>query len=224
MGFLDTLKKFAGAAAKEIGEAVTDAIEASDSNKNNDNSNVSANKSSKVTPDEIIASGNEPAKASVERKTEFFGGETGDDMFDVKFMLSGDFVEFNSHCEVEPAFQYEPYSTVEGDLYTGYEGNLPHIGIGPDNNIYDAVEEFEKSGTLPSGDFEKCESKYFAFRGSFKSHGLKYYAYAFRSGTTREKEMLSVDYPTNVEGTSLEKKLKAALDEVASTYSETLSK
>ena len=173
------------------------------------------------TPPEIFKSGIVPAKPSVQRKTEFFGGETGDDEFDVTFMLSGDFIEFNSHCEVMPAFQYEPGSTIEGDLYTGYEENLPHIGIGPDNGIYNAVKEFEQSGRLPSGDYEECDSEYFAFKGSFNAHGLKYYAYAFRSGTPRECEMLSLDYMPDVCGTPLEKKLIAALDEAAMSYKET---
>lgn len=228
MGFFDALKKIAGAAAKEIGEAAKEAAQSVSENKNGSAGAQSSAKPSsaaaapqKKTPPETIASGAAPAKSSVERKTEFFGGETGDDMFDVRFMLSGDFVEFNSHCEVLPAYQYEPDSTAaENDLYTGYESNLPHIGIGPDNDIYDAVEEFENSGVLPDGDFEKCDSEYFAFRGSFDAYGLKYYAYAFRSGTTREKEMLSVDYLPDVVGTPLEKKLIAALDEAASTYSE----
>lgn len=224
MGFFDTLKKIAGVAAKEIGEAAKEAAQSVNENKSGASAQNNAKPvaaQTKKTPAETIASGNNPAKASFQVKTEFFGGETGDDMFDVRFMLSRDFVEFNSHCEVMPAYQYEPDSTAaENDLYTGYESNLPHIGIGPDNDIYDAVEEFEKSGVLPSGDYEKCDSEYFAFRCSFDAHGSKYYAYAFKSGTTREKEMLSLDYLPDVCGTALEKKLKAALDEAASTYSE----
>ncbi len=228
MGFLDALKKFAGAAAKEIGEAAKEAAQSVSDNKGGasaaqQSTAKPAAAQTKKTPSEIIASGDTPAKPSVERKTEFFGGETGDDMFDVKFMLSGDFIEFNSHCEVMPAYQYEPNSTIEGDLYTGYESNLPHIGIGPCDDIYDAVEAFEETGELPDSDYEKCDSEYFAFRCSFDNYGEKYYAYAFRSGTAREKEMLSVDYLPDIVGTPLEKKLKAALDEAASTYSETLS-
>lgn len=226
MGFFDALKKIAGAAAKEIGEAAKEAAQSVSENKNSGNDAQGSTKPAaapqKKTPAETIASGNNPAKASFQAKTEFFGGETGDDMFDVKFMLSGDFVEFDSNCEVMPAYQYEPDSTAaENNLYTGYESNLPHIGIGPDNGIYKAVEEYEKSGVLPNGDYEKCDSEYFAFRCSFDAHGLKYYAYAFKSGTTREKEMLSLDYLPDVCGTALEKKLIAALDEAASTYTET---
>ncbi len=227
MGFLDSIKKLAGAAAKEIGEAAKEAAKSVNENKSEASAQNTVKPSAaetKKTPAEIIASGNNHAKASIERKTESFGGETGDDMFDVKFMLSGDFIEFNSHCEVMPAYQYEPNSTIEDDLYTGYESNLPHIGIGPCDEIYDAVEAFEETGELPEGDYEKCDSEYFAFRCSFDNYGDKYYAYAFRSGTTREKEMLSVDYLPDIVGTPLEKKLKAALDEAASTYSETLSK
>lgn len=210
MGFFDSIKK------------IFDAVEDAGSKTAEKTAPVqSAAKPGKNTPADVIDSGNVPPKPDIERKAAFFGGETGDDEFDVSFMLSGDFIEFDSHCEVLPAFQYEPKSNVPDDEYTGYEENLPHIGIGPDKGIYGAVKEFEKSGILPGGDYERCSSEYFAFRGSFEAHGRKYYAYAFRSGTPRECEMLSVDYRPDVCGTNLERKLKAVLDKAASTYKET---
>lgn len=194
MGFFDSLKKISGAVAKELGEAAKDAAHSVSEYKNS-------------------TAAQTPAKPS-----RLYEDEFGDRKY--SFMISGDFIEFNSHCEIMPAFQYEPDRNASGNDYTGYEEKLPHIGIGPDDGIYDAVEEFEKSGTLPEGSYEKCDSEYFAFRCSFDAYGLKYYAYAFRSSTARELEMLSLDYHSDIAGTPLENKLKAILDEAASTYKE----
>ena len=219
MGLFDSIKKFINAA-----EDISKAVEKNQNKKPSEIVSTTTVKpappkaNTKTSPADILSSGNIPAKASTQRKEEFFGGETGNDMFNVSFMLSGDFIEFNSHCEITPSFQYEPFSDSD---YTDYEENLPQIGIGPDDNIYNAVEEFEENGTLPNDNYEKCDSDYFSFKCSFDAYGLKYYAYAFKSGTTREKEMLSLNYLPDICGTELEKKLKAALDEIASTYSET---
>lgn len=221
MGFFDSLKKIFNT-AEEISKSVEKVQSSNNSNPTTTSAAkpVASKSAANATPADILNSGNIPAKPSNEIKEEFFGGETGDDMFNVSFMLSGDFIEFNSHCEIMPAYQYEPFSNKE---YTGYEKNLPQIGIGPDDNIYDAVEEFEESGRLPNGDYQKCDSDYFAFKCTFEAYGLKYYAYAFKSGTAREKEMLSLNYSPDICGTELENKLKTALDEAASTYTETKS-
>ncbi len=218
MGFFDTLKKIAGAAAKEIGEAAKEAAQsAADNNNTAVKPQSSAAGTAKATPADIIASGNTPAKPSAEIKDKTYGTE-GE--YDMCYRLSGDFIEFNSHCEVIPAYQYEPFSDED---YTDFKDNLPQLGIGPDNDIFDAVEELDKSGVLPAGGYEKCDSEYFAFRGSFDKYGERYYAYAFRTGTAREKEMLFVNYNPDICGTALEKKLKAALDEAALSYKESLS-
>ena len=123
----------------------------------------------------------------------------------------------------KPNYEVVIYTKDENVSYSAcgmpyYIGNLIN---NIDDLIVRTVEEFEENGTLPNENYEKCDSDYFAFKCSFDAYGLKYYAYAFKSGTTREKEMLSLNYLPDICGTELEKKLKAALDEIASTYSET---
>ena len=202
MGFLDILKKITDTA---LNSKPTEAKSASKPQN-------TAKKPAPTlkTPQEIVESGNTPPKSPFLHKDEF-----GDKEY--SFMISGDFVEFNSHCEVMPSFQYEPFND---DDYTEYNELLPIIGIGPNDDIYCAVEEYEENGTLPDENYEECDSEYFAFRCSFKAYNRKYYAYGFRSNTARELEMLSVDYLPDIEGTPLENKLKAALDEIALSYSE----
>lgn len=203
MGLLDILKKLADIAS----DSKSDEAKTTANPQNKDVDTAPAHN----TPQDIINSGNTPAKPSVLFKDEF-----GDKEF--TFMISGDFIEFNSHCEVVPSFQYEPFND---DDYTSYNEMLPQIGIGPNDDIYDAVEEFEENGSLPNESYEKCDNKFFAFRCTFNNYGRRFYAYGFRKNTARELEMLSIEYNPDIVGTPLEKKLMAALDEIASTYSET---
>lgn len=202
MGLLDILKKIVNSTPKETAKPVSE----SDIQQNTAQNSAPTLK----TPQDIIESGNTPPKSAFLYKDEY-----GDKEY--SFMISGDFIEFNSHCEVMPSFQYEPFND---DDYTGYNELLPVIGIGPNDDIYYAVEEYEDNGRLPDESYEKCDSKYFTFRCSFKAYNRKYYAYGFRSNTARELEMLSIEYLPDIEGTPLEKKLKAALDEIALSYSE----
>lgn len=202
MGLFDILKKLADIASD------SKPAEAKTTSKPQDTAKKPA--PTLKTPQDIVESGNIPPKSASLHKDEF-----GDKEY--SFMISGDFIEFNSHCEVMPSFQYEPFNDAD---YTGYNELLPQIGIGPNDDIYSAVEEYEENGSLPDESYEECDSKYFAFRCSFKAYNRKYYAYGFRSNTARELEMLSIDYLPDIEGTPLENKLKAALDEIALSYSE----
>lgn len=156
--------------------------------------------------DELLESGNIPAKKPV-----LFEDEFGDKKY--TFRLSGDFIEFNSHCEMMPSFQYEPHNN---DRYTVYLENYPQILIGPYDDIYYAVENDSPVGEA----YEKLDNKYFAFRTKTVYYGDTLYCYAFRDGTAREREMFGLTYSRDIDGTLLEKKLMAALDEAASTYTE----
>lgn len=203
MGFLDVFKKIADTAIKDAVEAVTNG---------SDNKAVSktSDTASNTAKDNILATGNVPPKPSYKYNDDFADKE-------YSFMISRDYIEFDSACEIQPSFQYEPFSNED---YAVFDKTRPCIGIGPYDDIYLAVEEFEKSGNLPDGDYEICNSPYFAFRCKFEDRFYKYYAYAFRTDTAREREMLHVCYPPEIKGTQLEKKLISALDEVASTYEE----
>ncbi|MBQ8515531.1 MAG: hypothetical protein IJ496_09050 [Ruminococcus sp.] len=205
MGFFDSLKKI----FDTVGSTESRTVEKAPS---------TPMRPQNKTPDDIIKSASIPAKPSIRRETTFFGGAEGNDEFAVTFMLSGDFVEFNSHCEIDPSFQYEPFST---DDFTGYNDDLASIGFGPYDPVYCAVEKYVKDGTASGREFMKSESRYFLFRAKFDYGNRILCAYAFAPGTSMEYQMLGLNYNPDVEGTPLEKKLIAALDEAAMTYTET---
>ena len=203
MGFLDSLKKIV-IAAESDDKRINSSASSSVSPKKTEPADF--NVPVKKTPQDILDSGNIPAKKSV-----LFEDEFGDKNY--SFSLSGDFIEFNSHCEMMPSFQYEPHSN---DNYTVYLENYPQILIGPYDDIYYAVENDSPVGEA----YEKLGNKYFAFRTKMVYYGDALYCYAFRDGTAREREMFGLTYSRDIEGTLLEKKLMAALDEAASTYTE----
>lgn len=155
----------------------------------------------------IIESGNVPAKKAVLFEDEFFCDKS------YSFRLSGDFIEFNSHCEFMPSFQYEPYND---ESYTDYLENYPKILIGPERDVYNAIEN-----NAPVVEFyEKLDNKYFAFKAVLFYYGEILYCYGFREGTARECEIFGLTYSLDIEGTPLEKKLTAILDEAVASYTE----
>ena len=133
------------------------------------------------------------------------------------FELSRDFIEFNSHSEADPSYQYEPWSDEE---FTGYNDDLPVMFICPDDDIYDASESFEKGEPVDELNITECELSCFLYSTSFEKYGKLFYAYAFASDTARETEMFCVQYDPRLAGTALEKKLKAALDHAVQSYRE----
>lgn len=220
MGLFDSLKKVIGD-VNEVKSKI-ESISAAASSQSSASKPVSQKRAAPVSPAKttdrkIIESGSQPAKMSVLRKTSFLGGENGDE-YNVSFMLSGDFIEFESNCEFDPSFQYEPYSDAD---YTEYDESLPSIFIGPNNTVYNAAENYIKNGSSVGRDFNKIDSKYFLFRTKLEYFGQVLYAYAFASGTTQEYNMLGLTYNHDIEGTPLERKLISALDEAAETYKET---
>lgn len=219
MGFLDSLKKIVNAA-----EVVSKQLNTSTASSAPKPTPVPSAASAKKTPQSVLDSGNIPAKPSVKRETTTFGGEDANDEFKASFMLSGDFIEFESHCELDPSFQYEPGSSEE---YTEYDERLPIIAIGPDvasgNLVYDSAEKYLKEGASCGRGFEKIDNGTFLFKTKFDypKFGLLLYAYVFSDKTLWGHQMLGLQYSADIEGTPLEKKLIAALDEAASTYTET---
>lgn len=159
--------------------------------------------------DPLLESADIPPKPNFKAESGF-----GDKYY--SFELSGDFIEFNSHCEMEPSYRYEPYST---ENYTEYDGRLPIIAIGPDDTVFNAAISYEGGGALPSG-AKSCESPSFLFSMHFGRNNKKIYAYAFSGGTARAHEMLFLEYDPGIEGTALEKKLCSILDHAAETYME----
>lgn len=169
------------------------------------NDNAASDKAEK-----ILGSGNVPPKPYFTVNEEY-----GDKKY--SFELSRDFIEFNSHSEASPSFQYEPFSDED---FTEYDGELPVLCICVNNKIYDASESFEASGKAEGLDVVPCSHPCFLYSTSFTEYGKKYYAYGFASGTARETEMLFAAYSPKLSGTALEKKLIAAVDHAVQTYSE----
>lgn len=191
MGFFDPLKKIVNAAESVSKQLNTPTVSPSAASEKK----PAAPPASPVgkTPQDIIDSGNIPAKKSVLIEDEY-----GDKKY--TFSLSGDFIEFNSHCELDPSYQYEPYSSRE---FAGSLENYPGIFIDPHGDVYDAVENDRPVGT----GYEKLDNKYFAFKTRLAYYGEHLYCYAFRDSTAREREMFGLTYNKDIEGTPLEKSL-----------------
>ncbi|MDE5853758.1 MAG: hypothetical protein K2H19_01685, partial [Ruminococcus sp.] len=155
---------------------------------------------------ELIESGNTLAKKALLFEDEY-------DNKKYSFRLSGDFIEFNSHCEFMPSFQYEPNNN---ESYTGYLENYPKIFIGPENDVYDAIE----NNAPVVDEYEKLDNKYFAFKAELFYYGEILYCYGFREGTAREHEIFGLTYSQDIENTPLEKKLTSIFDEAIESYTE----
>lgn len=214
MGLFDKIKSFVNSGeldrlTETVGKTVNTFLNEQAAAAQN-HSAPSANQNSNA-PSDLLATANIPPKPDFT-----VNGDNGNKKY--SFQLSGDFIEFSSHCEFIPSYQYEPLSSND---YTEYDGSLPIIAIGPGKIIHNAAESFEKGEAVTNITVTTCDSPYFLFSASFKEYDKKYYAYAFAKNTAREHEMLCVQYDPKLSGTALEKKLIAAVDKAAATYKET---
>ncbi len=211
MGFLDSLKKFVDAASDIVGDVTDEANELLSKAEDKVKETVSENTAAQAAP---------AAKPSVQRETTFFGGETGDDEYRITFMLSGDFVEFDSHCEWDPSYQYEPTCTED---YTEFRSGLPCIFFGPVDEAYAVAETYLAGGRPDAKEFIESDEDAFLFRIKLPMGNSEMLcAYVFAKGTPMEQQVLGLSYPNGMVGTPLERKLIAALDEAAQTYTQTL--
>lgn len=216
MGFLDALKKLAGAAAdivEDVAEQANDALSSAEKKVTEAAGNTAAQN---AVPAALLAAADRAAKPSVRRETSFIDIE-GDE-HDVSFMLSGDFIEFDSNCELMPAFQYEPDNDAD---YTEYKKGLPAIFCGPIKVAYQAAKQYLETKEACGKEFTAFDGGTFLFRAKLPYAGDVLYAYVFSQDAVIPLDVLGLTYPTAVEGTPLEKKLIAALDEAAETYTET---
>ncbi|MBQ8961907.1 MAG: hypothetical protein IJ071_11970 [Ruminococcus sp.] len=158
----------------------------------------------------LLKTGDTPPKETVQRNFSVISKE-------IYFDLSGDFIEFNSHCELDPAYQYEPDSDSD---FTGFKEDYPQIWFGPTEEIRSAVEEYFKNGTAGI-DFVELRNDHFLFAATVDYYGDRLRFYAFNENTHGGLYSgIGLVYSRNYEGTSLERKLIAALDEAAATYDE----
>lgn len=172
------------------------------------------------TPQHILMSGNLPAKPSVLVNKDTVGGEKCK-MYKMSYMLSQDFIEYDSKSELVPAYQYEPDSVPRGGIaLIEKKENYPKLAFGPVAEVYLGVERFLKRRAKFGKDFRASDNRNFLFSTKIDFKGRILYLYAFSNTTIWSHEMMGMIYNPDVQGTPLEKKLMAALDEVARTYQE----
>lgn len=169
-----------------------------------------------LTPKEILASSSLPAKPSLLREDFFYDGEDCADRYKIQFMLSGDFIAFNSHAEPEACHQYEPFSDAE---FTGYDNQLPYFMLSNEDAVYEAVAAFKRNGTVGIG-CQPVRNGKMLFRTKIPYYDRIMVLYGFDRGISWENFGMCMVYRCDVEKTPLEQKLLAALDEAAATYTE----
>lgn len=181
-----------------------------------------------AVPEELLTSGNNPPKPSRAQSDSFLDTDEngGDVEYEYSFMLSGDFLQFESHAmEVDYSAVYEPYSDGE---YGDYEVCKPVFMImnAAEENIYNMIERYKREGTpLNAYSFERVKNlgEKVYFKAAVEHHGEILYFYALDRGTIWENCYIGVTYGKNAVGTALERKLKACVDEAAETYRETVA-
>ncbi len=209
MGFLDILKEVAQQAAKAaLAEASQPATDAKPVKKPEP-----VHKQTVQTPKEILESGSIPAKPSLLRESYFYDGDAE---YIMRFRLSGDFVEFDSHAEPEACHQYEPFSDTD---FTSYDGCLPYLMFTNENIVDKAVAAFKKNSTVGT-ECQAVTNGKMLFRAKLPYYDRIMVLYGFDRGSSWENFGMCMVYRPDVEGTPLEQKLLAALDEAAATYTE----
>lgn len=172
------------------------------------------------TPQHILMSGNIPAKPSVPVEKITVGGAKCKE-YRMSYMLSQDFVEYDSRSKLVPAYQYEPdYRFTGGNAFTESKEGYPKLAFGPVAEVYMGVEKFLKHRTKFGKAFRVSDNRNFLFSTKIDFNGGILYLYAFSEKTIWSHEMIGVLYHPDVQGTTLERKLMAALDEVVRTYQE----
>ena len=92
-----------------------------------------------------------------------------------------------------------------------------------DDDIYEAVNALLADGAQTGREVRTVDNKHFLFRTKLDHFGGALCAYAFANETDFDHMALGLYYEKDVEGTPLEQKLIAALDEAASSYQELTS-
>ncbi|MGN1404302.1 MAG: hypothetical protein ACI4XB_08275 [Ruminococcus sp.] len=215
MGFFDAMKKIVGGAQqlKSQLDAIPDTPVPKTPQPSVRPVTIPSAQAAKKTDAALLETGSIPAKPSVKRSTCAY---RDDDKYVVTFQLSGDFVEFNSHCELDPSYQYEPDCNEE---YTEYLEHHPEIFFGAPDTVYDTIEAYRLNGTAGK-DFTRLENGTFLFKARTEYFGDVLWMYAFSEQSAMEGDAVCLQYHPDIVGTPLEQKLIAALDEAAMTYTE----
>ena len=179
-----------------------------------------AAKNGKTTDSTLIASGSQPAKEATVFEGIYFDEADGKEVqIKYSFSISGDFIETEiAAMEVHNSFLYFPLSDDKVD----YE-KMPYLIIvnAAENFIYNAIEAYKNNKTIPEAlTFEAIDSGKVYYKAKINYFGQILYMYALDRGFLWKNSYIGVVYNTDVLDTLLEKKLIAAVDQVAATYKE----
>ncbi len=164
-----------------------------------------------TTPEKILESASVPAKPSLLRKDIFYDWHENEQEYSVEFMLSSDFIEFNSHAEPAMCHQYEPFSDED---FTGYDTHLPYLMLAPEEDCIFEIPEEDRIPVHIGKAVYKAKIPYYQQIMTF---------YGFEENTIISQTGLvgmGMVYNKDTENTPLETKLLSALEEAVRTYKE----
>lgn len=211
MGFGDMLSKIFKTVenSAQVGKSIEKLFEQTNNKSNNSNNQPTANKT--AVPSIICSDSSRVVEDT------FYGDE--DKKYSVSFTLNDSFKEAQSHAgEVEMLYTYAPNSEY------GDEGASTYIAFLMDECIYQAVDEFKKSGKITKAlEITPLNGKFF-FKAKMNYYNSIVYFYGLdRCDGFWNNNGLCLVYPKEYLNTENEAKLQRVLDEVAQTYNEQLN-
>lgn len=225
MGFLDKLKGFVNSGdLDKLTDAVGKTVNTILNEQTTSKPSAQSNQQPRPTPRNTAAQTVSPAKPSRKVTDCFYDGEDSETTVEYSFMLSGDFVETDSGaCEIDYAAVYAPESS---DDYAEYDPSKPSFVVmnAAEKEIYDIIENFKKGAAVNSCNITRISlpNRRIYFKAKLSHRNVITYFYALDRGEIWKNCYIGVNYPPAVQGTPLESKLQAIVDEAAATYTETI--
>lgn len=195
----------------------------------------------KTTPAEILAYGDRPSKPSVpydpfETGIYYAEDKNGNDIeVKISFTHSGDFISVGDFGagELEDVLIFAPQYDDREVLYDDESiimkliDESPSIQLvyAPEDKIYNATEAYKSSKTpfADAMEFEPLDRGIFLYKAKIMNRfGSVVYFYAMDRGNIWDNCYLGAVYNPDIMGTALERKVIAAVDEIVSTYKETI--
>lgn len=233
MGFFDKLKSFVSsgeldkitdAVGKTVNTILSEQATAHSSSANTVQAHSQTRPQTPTAPQNVTTQPVSPAKPSRKITDTFYDGDDAEITIEYSFMLSGDFVE--SDCgagEVDYIAVYAPECT---DDYADFENSDPIFVVmnAPESEIYDLIESYKNGAAVTACEITKVSlpNSRIYFKAQLTHRSKITYFYALDRGKIWKNCYIGVKYPPCVAGTPLEAKLKAAVDEAAATYTETI--
>jgi len=229
MGFFDKLKSFVSSGELDkitdaVGKTVNTILNEQAAAHSSSTGTVQTPPQTRPAPQNTAAKPVSPAKPSRRITDTFYDGDDAEITVEYSFMLSGDFVE--SDCgagEVDYIAVYAPECT---DDYADFENSDPIFVVmnAPEKEIYDLIESYKKGAAVTACETTRVSlpNSRIYFKAQLTHRSKITYFYALDRGEIWKNCYIGVKYPPNAAGTPLEAKLKAAVDEAAATYTETI--